>query len=102
MIIRRISPLSAGKLAGALYGIMGLIFGVIFALIGMAGAAAGAASSDVGAAGALTGMLFGVGAVVILPIFYGVLGFVMTAFTAWLYNIMAGLVGGIEIDVEQR
>ena len=34
MVIRRISPLSAGKLAGALYGIMGLIFGVIFALIG--------------------------------------------------------------------
>ena len=54
------------------------------------------------AAGALTGMIFGVGAIVILPVFYGVMGFVMTAFTAWLYNIMAGLVGGIEIEVEQR
>jgi len=26
---------------------------------------------------------------------------VMTAFTAWLYNIMAGMVGGIQIEVDQ-
>ena len=101
MVIRRISPLSAGKIAGALYAIIGLVIGAVFAIIGMLGAAAGAGASEAGM-GALPGMIFGVGAIVILPVFYGVLGFVMTAFTAWLYNLMAGLVGGLEIEVEQR
>lgn len=99
MVIRRISPLSAGKLFGALYAIMGFLIGIVFAIIGMAGAAAG--MSNESGAGALPGMIFGVGAIVILPLFYGVLGFVMTAFTAWLYNIMAGMVGGIQIEVDQ-
>jgi hypothetical protein len=100
MVIRRISPLSAGKLAGVLYAVMGLIIGIVFALIGMLGAAAGAMSDS--EAGALPGMLFGVGAIVIMPVFYGVLGFVMSAFMAWLYNLVAGLVGGLEIEIEQR
>jgi hypothetical protein len=39
---------------------------------------------------------------VLLPLLYGGLGFVMTAIMAWLYNMAAGVVGGIEIDVDQR
>ena len=47
----------------------------------------------------LMGMLFGVAAVVLLPIFYGALGFVMTLIGAWLYNLVAGLGGGVELEV---
>jgi hypothetical protein len=43
------------------------------------------------------GAVFGVGAVVILPIFYGVMGGLMGLLMAWLYNLVAGFVGGVEI-----
>jgi len=44
--------------------------------------------------------MFGMGAIVFLPIFYGVMGIVMGALTAVLYNLFAGLVGGIELDIQ--
>ena len=50
--------------------------------------------------GALAGGLVGIGAIIALPIFYGLLGFVVFAIGAWLYNLAAGFVGGIRIDVE--
>jgi hypothetical protein len=36
---------------------------------------------------------------VFLPITYGIMGFVMTLIMAALYNGLAKLVGGVEIDV---
>jgi hypothetical protein len=30
---------------------------------------------------------------------YGIGGFVMTLIGAWLYNVVAELVGGIEVDI---
>jgi len=44
--------------------------------------------------------MFGVGALVFMPVFYGVLGFVAGAVGAVIYNMFAGLVGGIELDLE--
>ena len=41
------------------------------------------------------GGLFGVGAVIFLPIFYGVLGAIGGALAALIYNIIAGMVGGL-------
>lgn len=42
--------------------------------------------------------MFGVGAVIALPIFYGILGIVMGALSAALYNLFAGIFGGIDIE----
>ncbi len=38
-------------------------------------------------------------AVVFLPVTYGIMGFVMTLIMAALYNALAKLVGGVEIDL---
>ena len=46
------------------------------------------------------GGLFGVGAVIIFPIMYGVLGAIGAALTALFYNIIAGMVGGLQIETE--
>jgi hypothetical protein len=46
------------------------------------------------------GVLFGVGAIVLLPILYGCMGFVVSLVGAWLYNLAAGAVGGIELTVQ--
>ncbi len=50
--------------------------------------------------GAGFGAILGVGAVVIFPILYGVMGFIVTLVGAWLYNLAAGMVGGVELDVQ--
>ena len=94
MIVRRVGPLSFAKITAILYALMGLIVGAIFSLISLAGFAA--ARGQQGAAG----MLFGVGAIVVLPIFYGVLGFIVSLISAALYNLIAGWVGGVELDVQ--
>jgi hypothetical protein len=39
-------------------------------------------------------------AVVVFPIFYGLIGFITTLIGAWLYNVLSGPVGGIQLDVE--
>jgi hypothetical protein len=44
--------------------------------------------------------MLGVGAIFILPIFYGGIGFIGMLIAAWLYNVIAGFVGGIELDVQ--
>ena len=95
MVIKRFQPLSVGKVAGVLYGAMGLIVGVIVSLAATIG---GLAGHD--AFGPLAGGLVGIGAIVLLPIFYGGLGFIVAIIAAWLYNLAAGFVGGIEIDVQ--
>jgi hypothetical protein len=94
MVVKRVSPLSCAKIAGLLYAIMGLIFGAFVSLFGVVGAFA-APEAEAG----MIGALFGIGAVVLLPIFYGCLGFFGALITAALYNALASVVGGVEIDV---
>ena len=95
MIIRRVGPLSFAKLSGTLYAFIGLIIGGVFSMIAMAGGFASQTSESAGIAAVI-----GVGAIVIFPILYGLMGFVATLIAAWLYNIVAGIVGGVELDVQ--
>ena len=96
MELKRVGVLSCGKVLGLLYAAMGLIFGGIFSLISIGGMVASAGQ------GAAAGMLFGVGAIVFLPIFYGVLGFISGLVLALLYNLLAQFVGGLELELESR
>ena len=91
MVIRRVGPLSCAKLAGVLYLILGFIFGACISLFAMAGSFAGASDG-------FFPMFMGAGAIVVLPIFYGAFGFIGTLIMAWLFNLVAGITGGIEVD----
>lgn len=93
MVITRVAPLSFAKVAAVLYLVFGLIAGGIISLASLAGAFA-SGSDD----GAFIGAMFGVGAVIILPICYAFFGFIGTLLMAWLFNIAAGVTGGVEID----
>jgi hypothetical protein len=100
MRVNRVGVLSAGKLSGLLSALMGLIFGAIFALISMVGGVGAAADSDAtGAAGLLFG--FGVAAIIVLPILYGLFGFLYGMLGGLLYNLVAGIAGGLEVDITQ-
>ena len=98
MVISKIGALSLGKVMGLTYALLGLLIGGCFALISLAGAGLASASDD-GQIPAAFGALFGVGAVILFPILYGVMGFISGLIGALIYNVVAGMIGGIELDV---
>ena len=95
MTITRVGPLSVAKVAAVLYAAMGLIVGAFFSLFSLVGGLAAIANND-GAGGFAA--IFGIGAIILAPIFYGCLGFIMTLIMAALFNVAAGMVGGVEVD----
>ena len=82
--IRRFGVGQTAKVIGALYALMGLIFVPIVLIASMFSP---------------NESQFGAGFALALPIIYGVLGFVFTAIGAAIYNFVAGLVGGIEVEL---
>ena len=103
MIIKRVGVMSVAKIMGALYGLLGLIIGVPFGLImmlGMGAAMMGAGHSDSSAMGAGVGVGMGLVMMILFPIFYGVLGMIGGLIMGALYNLAAGYMGGVEIDIE--
>ena len=96
MVITRVGPLSCAKIAAVVYAIMGVLLGGIFSLLAVVGAFASATDSR----STLFPMIFGAGAIVLLPIFYGCMGFIGTLIMAWLYNLVAGMLGGVELEVQ--
>lgn len=97
MVIKSVGVLSVGKMYAAISAAMGLLFGIIVAVFSMAGFGMGLADES---PNAFLAPIFGVGAVIALPIFYGCMGFVAGAVGALFYNAFAGMVGGVEIQTE--
>jgi hypothetical protein len=94
-IIKSVGVLSIAKIMGMIYGCMGLIFAPLFLLIGLMGSALGQRNSP------LAG-IFGIGFAVFMPLLYGVMGFVIGAIGALLYNLFAKWVGGFELELDVR
>ncbi|MGA8763710.1 MAG: hypothetical protein WB562_12665 [Candidatus Sulfotelmatobacter sp.] len=94
-IIRSVGVMSVAKIMGLIYGCMGLIFAPLFLLIGLLGSLAGQQKTP------FAGM-FGVVFALLMPFFYGAIGFVMGAIGALLYNLFSKLVGGFELEMELR
>ncbi len=84
---------------GVLYAIMGLIIVPFFLLFAVIGAFAQHGSNESAAAGAFA-MGTGLVMAVAMPVFYGVFGFIFGIISAALYNLIAGWIGGIEVEVE--
>ena len=81
--VRRVGVLSVGKITLVTYGLVAGVFGVLFALI--------TAFTE----GPLVALMVLIGT----PIVYGIGGFLTGIFGAWLYNLVAGWVGGIKIEL---
>ena len=94
MVIKRINVLKLAIFQGALMAAFGLLAGLFLLVFG-------SMFSKLGGDGAsAVGLIGGVGAVIFLPILYGIFGFIGGAIGAFVYNLVAGVVGGIEIEVE--
>jgi len=87
-MVHRLSRISVGqtaKVAGLLYGLMGIILLPLFLIPAFLGADEGG---------------FPAAFAVVLPVLYGVFGYIFTALGCALYNWVAGKVGGIELNLD--
>ena len=93
--IKAVSVMSFARVMGILYGIMGLLFLPLFLIMS---AVSGFSGQRDAALGAGVGLVFALA----MPIVYGAMGFVMGALMAWIYNLVAGRWGGIELDLRTK
>jgi|SRR6476660_1263198 len=100
--IKKLGILSVAKMQGVMGLVIGLIIGVIYGLIIIAYSLLGASilkgNSSLAVGGG--GVDVGIVAMIAIPIIYGIIGFIGGAIGALLYNLFAGMVGGVEIEVE--
>jgi Transmembrane domain of unknown function (DUF3566) len=101
-LISRISPGSAFKVGLVLYAFLGLLLGILVALISLM---AGSIASHLGqnappGLSAAISFAGGLGAIIVMPICYGLVGGIAFAITAALYNFAAKFVGGLEVEIK--
>jgi len=92
-VLKRIGPGSAFKVGLVSYAIVGLIAGIFCSLIALTGAsfAPHAHMPFMGAIGLL--------AVIVCPIVYGIIGGFAAVIGAFIYNLAAGWVGGVAVEI---
>jgi hypothetical protein len=107
VIIKRMDALSLAKIQGILGVAFGLIAGIFIGIIASVfQAMLDATMASEAASGEFiidTGFFkLGWAAVIVLPILYGIMFFIMGLISAWLYNLAAKLVGGMQIELEDE
>jgi len=93
--IKRITPLQLGKMLAMIYGGMSLLIVPVFLMFGTL---AGMMSKAHG--GTALPAIFSVGFAIFLPFAYAAMGFVLGVIGAFVYNLVAQWIGGIEVEVE--
>lgn len=96
--VSKIDVFSLGKVVGLIYALFGILIGAIITIFSLLGALA---LQGLGFSGVMS-LFFGVGSVIVIPIFYGIIGFIIGALAAFFYNITAGWIGGIELEVDVK
>jgi hypothetical protein len=99
-VVKRIAPASVFKVGLMVYAFLGFLIGLVVAGLSLiAGSVGRFAGGGLVGPGAL-GMGFGLASIIIFPILYGLIGGVVAAIVAALYNLAAGWVGGLRVDLE--
>lgn len=97
--LKRIGPGSAFKIGLVTYAILGLIIGICMALFSMVAGSLGSLAGGEAASARALGFGFGLGAIIVVPVMYGIIGGIAAAIGAVIYNLVAGWVGGLEVDI---
>jgi hypothetical protein len=84
--IRKFGVLQTAKVVGVLYALIGLVLVPVLLIVSMVSPKENA---------------IGAGFALLMPILYGVLGFIFTAISCAIYNVVAGVVGGVEVELEE-
>jgi len=97
--VKHIGPGSAFKVGLIVYAFVGLILGICMAIFSMVAGSLGSMAGTGGPAAKIFGFGFGLGSIIFFPIFYGIIGGIAGAVGALVYNLAAGWVGGLEVDI---
>ena len=103
LTIRRFDIVRTANIVAVIYLLIALVFGLFiflpFALIGgIASSQAGSGAGVALGAGLVGGLIF----YVIIVAFYAIAGWIFGAIVAALYNIVAGRIGGLQLDVSRE
>jgi type III secretory pathway component EscU len=94
-IVKSVGVMSVAKIMALIHACLGVVFAPFFLLIGLLGSLAGQHKNPF--AGAI-GIVFAL----LMPFFYGIIGFLTGAIGGALYNLFAKLVGGFEVELELK
>lgn len=98
--IKSFGIFQTSKFVAILYFVIAAIIAIIAApFILLAGMFSSQPGADLGSSGAAA-MGFGLVFLVAAPFLYAIAAFLMTALTCWIYNLLAGRVGGIAIELQ--
>ncbi len=90
MILRRIEPMSLAKVYAVIYAVIGLLFGLPMACFGaMMGSMVGNGDGGIGLA-----------SIIVFPLVAAIGGFIGGLLTAFVYNLVADRVGGVELEFD--
>ncbi|MCP3683047.1 MAG: hypothetical protein GY861_10185 [bacterium] len=95
--LKKIDPISAGKIYGIMMVIFGVLIGLIYALyfIIMGAVLSFGADSVTG----ITMIIIGVAIAVAAPVMYGIIGFLSGIIGAAIYNLVAKKIGGLKVEI---
>jgi len=91
--LRSVGVLSCAKIFAIIHAAIGVLVGFFVLIFGVVGAAIVPGQQKLGMLGIVV-------LAVLSPVFYGVLGFVMGAIWAFLYNLAAQSIGGLELGLD--
>ena len=90
--VRRLGILSTAAVSAVLHGLLGVLAGIAIAVVSLAGLRKPVPFP--------LGPLAGVAALIVVPLIYAVIGFVLGAVLAAGYNLTARLTGGVKVLLE--
>jgi hypothetical protein len=99
--VKRIELFSLFKLAFYIYAVIGLIFAVVYGLFmlvvgGIQSVVFGGDAPNLG----VVGIVLGIFAIPLIALVYGAVASVFITIGGWLYNLIAGGVGGLRLEAE--
>ena len=94
--IRKIGALKTAKIVSVLYLIISAVIFEPMALMMLFVRAQGTMPAAAANSKAPSPFLL-----MLAPVFYCIISFIFTAVSCWLYNAVAGKIGGIEVELDQ-
>jgi hypothetical protein len=95
--VKKIGVLSAAKIQGTIMACISLLFVPFILLAALLGGLASMGDRNpFGAVGVVGGIVLAC----LIPVFYFVVGFIGGAISAFVYNLVAGRLGGLEIELD--
>ena len=96
--LKRVGVLSVTKMVTVLYAGLGLLVALVAWVVLLVAPHVGESVTFAGGQ-TLLRTAGGVGLLIVIPVVYGVIGFIIGGVASWLYNIVAGVTGGVELEI---